>query len=65
MISQSGQVVIPAGQTSADIQLTALKDAVNEKRETVKIVLTPGQGYKLPRKGGKSVTLKIVNVPGP
>jgi hypothetical protein len=59
-----GSVVIPAGQTSATIQFTALTDLMTtEKKETAKLTLTAGNGYKVPKKAGKTVTIKVVNVP--
>lgn len=59
-----GQVVIPAGQTSVMITLHALLDTVTEKNESAKIKLSKGVDYKLPKgSGGKSVTIKITNVP--
>ena len=58
-----GQVVIPAGQTAAFITFNALLDGLTEKRESVKLKLSPGAGYKLPKgKGGKSITIKITSV---
>ena len=59
-----GQVVIPAGQTAAFFNFTALTDVLTtEKKESVKLKLNPGAGYKLPKgAGGKSVTIKITNV---
>ena len=58
-----GQVVIPAGQTSVNVTLTAMADGVNEKGEKAKLVLTPNASYLLPKKAGKSATIKITNVP--
>jgi hypothetical protein len=57
------QAVIPAGQTSVTIPFHALLDtATTEKRESVKLKLSAGTGYKL-NKTGKSATIKIINVP--
>ena len=58
-----GQVVIPAGQTSVTIPLHANNDAAHERSETIKLKLNSGNAYKLPRRVGKSATIKIVNVP--
>jgi Protein of unknown function (DUF642) len=41
-----GQVVIPAGQSSATVTLHALTDNVSEKKEIVKMTLDNGTGYK-------------------
>jgi hypothetical protein len=41
-----GQVVIPAGQSSATITLTALKDSISKKKAIVKMTLDNGAGYK-------------------
>jgi hypothetical protein len=58
-----GQVVIPAGQTSATITLTALHDnTIKEKAESAKFILNPNAGYNLPKKAGRAVTVKIINV---
>jgi hypothetical protein len=53
----AGQVVIPAGEASANVSLQALNDAVTEKKEKVKFNLTPSAGYKLSRGSPKSVTV--------
>jgi len=55
-------IVIPAGQTTAILQVHALTDAVKERGETVKLSLNAGNGYKLPKKAGKNATIKIFNV---
>jgi hypothetical protein len=60
----TGDLIIPAGQTSASFQFNALTDAIHEKKETAKFTLSAGNGYKIPKKKGKSVTIKIVNVGG-
>jgi hypothetical protein len=57
-----GQVTIPAGQTSANITLTALPDTRHEKGEKAKLVLVPNSSYRLPKLTGKSAAMKIVNV---
>jgi len=57
-----GQIVIPAGQTSASVTFQAISDGLAEKKETVKLKLSTGTGYKLPKgAGGKSVTIKITS----
>jgi hypothetical protein len=38
----AGQIVIPAGQTSASITLTALTDATIEKQETAIVTIIGG-----------------------
>jgi hypothetical protein len=59
-----GQITIPAGETSASIQLNALPQmAQTTKAKTAKLTLMAGSGYKLPKKGGKSVTIKIRHGP--
>jgi hypothetical protein len=58
-----GQVVIPPGQTTAMIQLHAVSDHTPERREVAKLVLRTGANYKIPRLKGKSVAVKLVNVP--
>jgi Calx-beta domain len=52
-----GQVVIPAGQASAEVSLQALNDAVTERKEKVKFILSPGVGYTLAKGTAKSVTV--------
>ena len=60
----NGSVVIPAGQTSASFQFNALTDAKKEKKEAAKFTLVAGTGYTIPKKAGKSATIKINNVGG-
>ena len=57
-----GQVVIPAGQTSATVALTAMTDGLNERGEKAKLILSPNAAYLLPRNAGKNATIKITNV---
>jgi regulator of RNase E activity RraA len=59
-----GIIVIPAGQTSASIDLTALPDSpLKEKKESVKITLVPGADYVLPKKkAARTVNIKLINV---
>jgi len=62
-LNPMGQVVIPAGQTSATITLNAMTDATTtERAEKVKLTLSPNAAYQLPRRNGKSATVKITNV---
>ena len=56
-----GQVVIPAGQSSADIHMHTVPGSVPGKGKTVKLQLNANGGYKMPRRGGKSATIKIVH----
>jgi CSLREA domain-containing protein len=56
-----GQVVIPAGQSSATVTLHALTDMVAERNEKAKIKLLKGTGYKKSRP--KKATVTIINVP--
>ena len=56
-----GQVVIPAGQSSAAFILHALTDTVAERNESVKVKLSKGAGYKT--SSPKKATITIVNVP--
>jgi hypothetical protein len=54
-----GEVVIPAGETSATIQLHAYPDVGSTKAKTAKLKLSPGAGYRVPRLNGKAATIKI------
>jgi hypothetical protein len=45
--AQTGLVVIPSGQRSAQIAITAMTDALAETRETVLVMLAPGSDYVL------------------
>jgi hypothetical protein len=56
-----GQIVISPGQASATVPLHTLFDTNNRKAKTVKLKLSGGSGYKLPRTAGRSATIKIVN----
>ena len=59
-----GQITIPAGESSATIQLNALPQmAQKTTAKTAKLTLMAGSGYKLPKRGGKSVTIKIRHGP--
>jgi PKD repeat protein len=52
----TGQVTIPAGQTSGSITLTAIQDNVKEKKaETAIMTLQPGSGYNF---GGATIGKK-------
>ena len=57
-----GEAVIPAGQSSVNIVLSALHDTANEKAEKAKVMLRPNSTYRIPAQAGKSVTIKITNV---
>ncbi|MGQ0626783.1 MAG: beta strand repeat-containing protein, partial [Phycisphaerales bacterium] len=59
----SGTVVIPAGQSSADILIAALSDLVVEGDETVLITLVTGSGYALGTNTQGTVTLKNFGQP--
>jgi len=60
-----GQVVIPTGQKSANIVVTAFNDILKESSEKVNITLTTGSGYTLPKgKGQKKAAILIQNVGG-
>lgn len=54
-----GQLVIPAGQTSASIHMHALQNPARTKVKTVKLKLNPNAGYKMPKRSGKTATIKI------
>jgi hypothetical protein len=41
----------------------ALHDTAKEKGEKAKVILNPNANYRLPKKNGKSATIKITNVP--
>ena len=56
-----GQVVIPAGQSSADIHMHTVSGSVPGRAKTVKLQLNANVGYKMPKRGGKSATVKIVH----
>ena len=55
-----GQVVIPAGQSSAAVHMHSYPNSVTGKAKTVKLKLNSQTGYKMPKRGGKSATVKIV-----
>ena len=60
-----GQVVLPTGQTSVDIVVTAMGDATKEHSEKISITLSPGSGYTLAKgKGHKKAKMTIQNVGG-
>jgi len=48
-----GQVIIPAGQTSGSVTLSALIDNKKEKAEKATMTLQPGSGYDFPSSGKK------------
>jgi hypothetical protein len=55
-----GQVVIPAGQNSASINMHTLPGSIRGKAKTVKLKLTANAAYKMPKRNGKAATIKIV-----
>jgi hypothetical protein len=55
----AGQVVIPAGQDSASVTLNALNDALTERGEKVKLILSASAGYTLPKRAAKSATVLL------
>jgi RHS repeat-associated protein len=55
-LTLSGVIIIPAGATSAVIQIHALEDQVAEPMETVGICLRDGPGYRL----GASVSATVL-----
>ncbi|MDB6146636.1 MAG: putative secreted protein [Spartobacteria bacterium] len=68
-LNPTGQVTIPIGQNSVTLTLTALTDAIKEKKETVTVTLNTGPGYSFGEAIGKkkkkpkppSATLTITN----
>jgi len=69
MSGTPGQVIIPAGQSSGSVTLSALIDNQKEKSEKATMMLQPGSGYNFPTTGKKkkakapSATATILNVP--
>jgi hypothetical protein len=57
----AGQVTIPAGQSSVNLTLTALSDMTKEKAEKAKLILSPRSNYRVPKRTGKSATIRIIN----
>lgn len=57
----SGQVTIPAGQTSGRVTLSALVDNMKEKKETAQMTLQPGSGYDFPTNGKKKKKNKALS----
>ena len=55
-----GQIVIPAGQSSAGIHMRSYPNSVTRRAKTVKLKLNSQTGYKMPKRNGKSATVKIV-----
>jgi hypothetical protein len=53
----SGQITIPAGESSATVLLQTIADHVKERNETATMLLTNGTGYKLPRRPKASLTI--------
>jgi hypothetical protein len=54
-----GQITIPAGATTAEIAVHALPGQAHTKPRTAKIQLTARSSYRLPKKAGKTATIKI------
>ena len=59
--STSGQLTIPAGQSSATVALHAVADHVKERSETVTMILAASSGYKLPKQPWAAMS--ILNAP--
>jgi hypothetical protein len=55
------QLTIPADQSSVNIAVHAVADHVNERKETVVLLLRSGAGYRLPK--SNKATLTITNAP--
>ena len=53
----TGQMTIPAGQSSATVTLSAVKDSLKEKKETATMTLQSGTGYKLSRTNKATVSI--------
>ena len=58
------QITIPAGQSSATIHLHAINAPTGHRGKTVKLQLQHNAAYKMPRRGGKAATVKIVRPAG-
>jgi hypothetical protein len=59
----AGQLVIPAGQSSVSVHMhVAALSAVSAptRGKTVKLALTNNNAYKMPKRGGKAATVKIL-----
>jgi len=60
----SGEIIIPAGQASADVHMHAAALASTTsgrtKAKTVKLALTTSSAYKMPKRVGKAATVKIL-----
>jgi hypothetical protein len=59
-----GQVVIPAGQTSATVILSSNAASISSSKESAKLILAPGPGYAI-NKSHKSASVKLKKPPGP
>ena len=58
-----GQIVIPADQGSAAVHMHAAPTTTTAKKgkgKTVKLTLTTNSAYKMPKRGGKTATVKIL-----
>jgi hypothetical protein len=58
-----GQVTIPAGASTATINLSAMANDLDAGAEVATVSLMPGRGYKLTRRRIQNVT--ILNLPAP
>lgn len=58
-----GTVTIPAGATTARMQLTPLNDAAPEPAETATLVLQPGPGYTIVPNASQSATITVNDLP--
>ena len=58
----AGHVVIPGGQSSVNLVLTALLDTRKEHSEKLDLILSNGPGYNIPTaKGQKKASIVILN----
>lgn len=55
-----GQIVIPAGQSSAAVHMHVAPMTGPTRAKTVQLALTTNSAYKMPKRGGKSATVKIL-----
>lgn len=62
-VALPGTVTVPYGQTSAQIDVTVLPDAVPDPDETIIIEVQPGEGYQLDARRRPVAQLTITDVP--
>jgi hypothetical protein len=55
-----GQILIPAGQSSAAVHMHVAPLTGPTRGKTVKLALTTNSAYKMPKRGGKSATVTIL-----